>query len=69
MHGMRGVQHTNCKLTENKVREIFRRARNGEKQVALAAEFRVGQQTISAIKRGDRWRHLELRVEKELGNT
>jgi len=69
MHGTRGVQHPNCKLTERTVREIFRRANNGEKQVALAAEFKVGQQIISAIKRGERWRHLNLRVEKDPEDT
>jgi hypothetical protein len=42
------------------VKEIFRRVHNGEKQIALAAEFNVNQSTISAIKLGIRWKHLNL---------
>lgn len=65
MHGTRGAQHPNCRLREGQVREIYRRANLGEKQVALAAEFKVGQQIISAIKCGTRWRHLGLVRDRE----
>lgn len=65
MHGTRGAQHHNCRLREGQVREIYRRATAGEKQMALAAEFKVGQQIISAIKCGTRWRHLGLVKDRE----
>jgi hypothetical protein len=49
-----------AKLKEHQVREIYRRVHSGEKQEALACEFRVKQSTISAIKLGIRWRCLNL---------
>lgn len=56
-----GENHYNRKLTNGKVKEIYRRVHNGEKQIALAMEFNVNQSTISAIKLGIRWKHLGLR--------
>jgi len=59
-----GENHYNRKLTNRKVQDIYRRVHNGEKQIALAAEFNVNQSTISAIKLGARWKHLNLRKDK-----
>lgn len=59
--GARGEGHRNARLTESQVREIYLRASSGEKQVALAAEFCVGQQMISKIKVGLRWNCLEIK--------
>ena len=60
LRGVRGEQHTNCKLKTWQIEKIFKRANEGEKQAALAMEFGVNQQTISAIKLGKRWKHLGL---------
>lgn len=59
-----GENHYNRKLTNQKVKEIYRRVHNGEKQIALALEFNVNQSTISAIKLGVRWKHLNLGKDK-----
>lgn len=58
--GTRGEMHYNCRLSQNQVREIFRRANAGEKQEALAFEFKINQRTVSAIKLGKRWKSLNL---------
>jgi hypothetical protein len=58
--GVRGEQHANHKLKEWQIRQIFKRANDGEKQEALAIEFGINQRTISAIKLGKRWKHLGL---------
>ena len=62
-----GENHYNRKLTNNSVIQIFRRLQQGEKQEALALEFRVSQKTISAIKCGKRWQHLNLLKDKNDG--
>jgi hypothetical protein len=68
----RGANHPNAILTEAQVREIYRRARKGrwqgaegEKWTALAREFGVSILTISAIVRGQTWRHLGLAQDVE----
>lgn len=48
------------KLTENSVKEIFKRATNGENHNLLASEYGVSQATVSRIKLGDSWKHLNL---------
>lgn len=53
----RGSSHHASRLTEEAVSEIRRRYVAGEKQVALAAEFGVGQQTISRVVNGKGWAH------------
>jgi len=60
LRGVRGEQHGNCKLKSWQIRQIFKRANDGEKQEALANEFGINQRTISAIKLGKRWKHLGL---------
>lgn len=61
LRGARGEQHTLSKLKNAQVIEIFKRAWAGEKQEALAFEYKVNQQVISAIKLGKRWKHLGLK--------
>lgn len=58
-HYPRGMAHHNSKLTEEAVKAIRSRYAMGEKQVALAAEFGVGQQTISRVVNGRDWDHVE----------
>lgn len=53
-----GERNAGHKLTEQQVREIDRRIRAGETQVSLAAEYRVGQATVSRIKRRESWAYL-----------
>ena len=45
-------------MTEDQVVSILRRIYAGERGSALAHEFGVGKTTISAIKRGQNWRHM-----------
>lgn len=42
--------HANCKLTDDDVREIYRRAHKGEPQTALAREFVITQPHVRMIK-------------------
>jgi len=53
----RGTKHTNCKLTEEQVREI--RIRCTESQRELAEEFGVSRYTINLIINKKRWAWLE----------
>lgn len=46
------------KLTEDKVRDIRRRKKEGEKQSALAKEFDVSNSTISEIVNRKKWPHV-----------
>ena len=54
-----GEAHGRAKLTNAEVTEIRRRARAGETVVSLASAFGMGTSTISAIKNGSAWRHLQ----------
>ncbi len=45
-------------LTDDAVREIRRRAGNGERHPALAKEFGVARQTVQLVASGKTWRHL-----------
>lgn len=53
-------KHFNNKLSEVQVREIFYLAHNGIGQKDLAKRFGVARQTISKIKTGFLWKHLNL---------
>ena len=64
--GVRGEDHGNARLTTVEVQQIHKRAWDGEKQAALAAEYGVGQQLISAIKMGKRWSVLGLLPEDKV---
>ena len=56
--GVRGEDHPNCRLTEAHVREIRERAKT-ERHKVLAREFNVHPSTITKIKGGLRWGHLQ----------
>lgn len=58
--GARGEDHGSCKLTESQVRDIFARADTTRHKI-LAREYNVHPTTISGIRGGFRWRHLNLR--------
>ena len=51
-----GEKHQSSKLTEAQVRDI--RNRVGQLQKEIAEEFGVAFQTISKIRRGERWTHI-----------
>lgn len=57
--GSHGATHHNAKLTDDAVREIRRRRRDGALLRDLAALFGVGTSVVSAITRGEAWRHVE----------
>lgn len=48
----------NAKLNENSVRKIKRRLANGERQNALAAEFKVTPSAINLIAAGHNWKDI-----------
>lgn len=47
------------KLTEEQVRKIKERLRNGESKASLARAFNIGQTAIFKIKAGITWKHIE----------
>ena len=51
--------HSGCKLTVDKVRQIKRRLAAGELQKVIAADYGVNRQTIGDISTGKRWREVE----------
>lgn len=53
-----GSRNAWAKFTENEVRSIRRRYKNGETQVNLAAEYGVCQATISKICLKVSWKHI-----------
>ena len=55
-----GEKNLSSKLTDQQVIEIRDRIKNGEKNVRLAEEFDIHHQTISRIKLGKVWKHLNL---------
>lgn len=54
----RGEEHHAAKLTEHTVREIRRRASDGEYQTDLAEEFSVSTGHLSLIVSRQTWRHV-----------
>lgn len=62
-----GSQCYLAKLNEDKVRDIKRRLRLGERPSVLAREHNVARTQISSIRHGKTWRHVtENELEKEL---
>lgn len=57
---LRGEQHGNAKLTESAIREIRSAdvSRRGSKAV-LSRKYRVADQTITRIVRGESWAHVK----------
>ena len=49
-----------AKLSENEVKEIKIRLRNGEKTVRLVDEFNVASTTIDNIKHGHSWKRIKI---------
>mgnify|MGYP003350704153 CR=1 FL=1 len=56
--GVRGEAHPLSIINEKIAREIYDRAWAGEKQLALAVEFKVTQSLVSSIKLGKAWGHI-----------
>lgn len=56
--GRRGEDHVHAVLSDNDVREIYRRAWSGEPQAAIGAAYGVGRSIVSNIKRGWAWDHV-----------
>lgn len=54
----RGEDASNSRLTESQVQEIYRRAWAGEFQSTIAADYGVGREIVSNIKRGHAWIHV-----------
>jgi len=54
----KGEKNRRAKLTDQKIREIRRRAASGELQISLAREFKVGSSNMSRIVRRINWRHI-----------
>jgi len=54
----RGAEHPSARLTEPEVLDIYRRAWQGEEQMALAQEYGVVHHTINQIKLGKTWAFL-----------
>lgn len=54
----KGEDHSNAKLTADKVCEICKLAQNGWSQVDIALKFGVSKSNISAILRGRSWSQL-----------
>jgi len=59
-NSIKGEKNPIAKLTEAQVREIKIALANGESGAALARKYCVGQDTISLIKRGKNWSHVEV---------
>ncbi len=57
--GVRGVHHSQAKLTEDQVVRIRERVKAGERQKDLAAEFSVSRATICLIVSGKNWGHVK----------
>jgi len=56
--GAKGTSHPKARLTEPQVVEIRRRWENGESQMHLSREFKVGHRTVCAIVHRETWRHI-----------
>jgi len=62
LHGFippHGSKHHGAKLDEQKVVEIRARLRDGERGVELAIEYGVSKATISEVKHGKMWKHVD----------
>jgi hypothetical protein len=60
LHGtsLKGEKNCHTKLTEDDVRTIRRRAKNGEARSALAREFHLYKSTIRLIVARITWKHV-----------
>lgn len=55
----KGMRNAQALLTDANVREIKQRLRDGESQRQIAESFGIRQPTVSDIKRGLTWSHIE----------
>lgn len=55
---LKGERSPRAKLDDGTVREILQALQDGKSQRTIASMYGVGQMTISRIKRGERWAHL-----------
>lgn len=59
LHGKKkGVKHHGCKLNEDMVRDIRRRAAQGETHQSIADRICVKREAVSKIVRRERWAHV-----------
>lgn len=54
----KGEAHRRARLTEQQVRDIYRRCWAGEKDTPLAVEYGVSREAINNIRNGWGWRHV-----------
>lgn len=54
-----GSKNYNCKLDEDKVREIKTRLANDEHRSEIASDYGVSKQTIAKIAKGRSWTHVD----------
>ena len=54
----KGIKHSNNKLTEEEVRQIFEAGKKGETQEERANKFNVNKQSVGHIDTGTTWSHL-----------
>ena len=55
-----GEKHSQAKMTEQEIREMFALYENGWKQNKIAEKFKVTSSQITMILNGKRWKHLNL---------
>jgi len=62
LHGnsLAGEKNANAKFTDNQVKEIKKRIHNGTANKVLAHKYGVTTSTISAIRNGKTWKHIEV---------
>ncbi|MBM0275108.1 HNH endonuclease signature motif containing protein [Micromonospora tarensis] len=58
--GLHQPVRSNARLTEQQVRDIYRRCRTGERDADLAAEYGMKRSAINNIRNGWSWRHVTL---------
>lgn len=55
---MKGMRNGHAKFTDDDIRTIRQRIKNGERQWVIAKDYSVHQVTISKINIGIRWKHV-----------
>jgi len=56
----KGSNNPNCKLNEEKVRQIKSKILLGQKPSTLSEEFNISKRVIYSIKKGIAWKHVEI---------
>jgi DNA invertase Pin-like site-specific DNA recombinase len=60
IHRGRGQNHRTSRLTDDDVRDIKRRLRDGESQASLGRRYDIAVSTIYKIKNGYGWNHVKI---------